>query len=110
MYLRSLSLVIILLIGLCFCPVMGGKVLPDKDLSLDNAQLKLSTELLQLTNSSYLPAETTRQDLTSQLKDQRAYQSSGQVIQGGVGVGAPSEVVYVYVTLSEGTPTSDVDP
>jgi parallel beta-helix repeat protein len=89
--------------------VVGEKVAPDKGPALNGAELKFSTELLQLTNETFLPAGMTRQELVSRLQTQRAYQSSGQVVRG-VDTRAPSEVVYVYVTLSRGTPLSVVDP
>ncbi|MEN6341342.1 MAG: SMP-30/gluconolactonase/LRE family protein [Methanospirillum sp.] len=90
-------------------PTAGKQVASIKHRNLTDAELKLSTDLLELTNESYLLPGMTQQDITHHLILQHAYQSAGRNVRV-VNASAPAEVVYVYVRLSEGTPLSIVDP
>ena len=109
MQLRSLSVLLILLLGLCAAPAMGEKESLTKSRALGEAELKLSTDLLQLTNATLLPEGMTRQELVARLQAAQQFRTVGQLVRG-TGTRAPSEVVYVYVTLERGVPLSAVDP
>jgi len=111
---RILLVSALVLLMLCAAPAMGEKITPDKVLNLNESELKFSTDLLQLTNSTYLVPGTTRADVVSDLKTGGSYQLVGQGDLKNTGikttVQAPSEIVYVYVTLDQNTPLSTVDP
>ncbi len=106
---RTAVFIALLMLMLCVAPAMGEKVTPNTDLTLNESELKLSTDLLSLTNSSILQNGTYQTGLVSDLQIKPASQS---VKQRGLnaGVQANSEIVSVYVTLDQHTPLSTVDP
>ena len=109
MWKRRLAILLFCIVGLCVTPALGEKVVPEKDPAPDDADRKLSTELLQLADPSRLPPGLSRQALTETMQREDRYRGPGRAVRGTERP-APSEIVYVYVGLGPGVPLSTVDP
>ncbi len=78
-------------------PETSGK--PDKDL-LGDAEKKLSTKILQLTNDEYLPSNVTRDELVSQMAEQNQIEQ----VNASSGVpGSSGTSVHVYIQAKKGS-------
>jgi len=72
----------------------------EKKDSRDRIEKKLSNQLLQLTDSEYLPPDTSRSELINQMKDQEQI-TEAPILYNAHGVSS-GLIVYVYIKLKEG--------
>jgi hypothetical protein len=75
--------------------------------SISGPDAKLSAKILQLVDEKFLPKGVTKNELLSQMKEQR------QIKEGPVTNGTdskPSELLYVYIQLKKGSDFSVLSP
>jgi predicted PurR-regulated permease PerM len=77
--------------------------------NLTDAQKKLSTDLLQVVNNSFLPSGQTRENIESQMVNLGQFRPASSVSPPGDGR-VVGDLVYVYVYLKPPAGTQTIEP
>jgi hypothetical protein len=96
--------------GIPYTPEAKRILLIEKDKSnLTEGQKKLSTDLLQLVDSSFLPPGQTTENLELQMESLEQLRPAGSV-SGKADGEVAGDLVYVYVYLKPPAETRDIEP